>query len=240
MKTPPSSYEMMVSFADGELDIDDRELLLTLLDLDADLNRQVWELRKLKDMVELSYQELPQLPESIEKTPRRATGWGWQLATALSVAALTFVSYLLFVANGAAHQAAVPAPVAAAEVAPTETRILLHLTHYSRDIADELLNEVEYLLRENRTPGRPIRIEVVVNGRGLDLLRANVTDFPDRIRRLHDEFGNVTFAACNNTLQRLQRETGETIVLVPEAVIVNSGVVEAIQRQRQGWVYIDV
>ena len=180
------------------------------------------------------------LPEPIEKTPRRAAGWGWRLATALSVAALTFVSYLLFVVNGAVHQAAVPAPLGATEMAPMETRILLHLTHYSRDIADELLNEVEYLVRENRTPGNPVQIKVVVNGRGLDLLRAGVTDFPDRIRRLHKEYGNVTFAACNNTLQRLQRETGETIVLVPEAVIVNSGVVEAIQRQRQGWVYIDV
>lgn len=59
MNTPPSSYEMLVSYADGQLDLSDREMVLTLLDMDADLNREVWELSKLKDLVELAYQDVP-------------------------------------------------------------------------------------------------------------------------------------------------------------------------------------
>lgn len=58
MNTPPSSYEMLVAYADGQLDRAERELMLSLLDMDAELSREVWELRKVKDMIEVSYQDL--------------------------------------------------------------------------------------------------------------------------------------------------------------------------------------
>lgn len=69
MNPPPSSYAMLVSYADGQLDRADRERVLTLMNMDAELNREVWELHKLKDMVELSYQALPQL--TLTQAPRR-------------------------------------------------------------------------------------------------------------------------------------------------------------------------
>lgn len=95
MNPPPSSYEMLVSYADGQLDSADRELVLTLLDMDAELNREVWELRKLKDMVELSYQDLPELAETPRARPRRR-GWRWPLSTAVLLLAI----YLLLTGMG--------------------------------------------------------------------------------------------------------------------------------------------
>lgn len=102
MRAPPSSYEMLVSFADGELDSNDRELLLSLLDLDSDLNREVWELRKLKEMVDISYQELPQPPPARAHRHKQSIRhpWPWQLATLLLVTALGVALYLLINATG--------------------------------------------------------------------------------------------------------------------------------------------
>lgn len=234
MRAPPSSYEMLVSFADGELDTHDRELLLTLLDLDSELNREVWELRKLKDMVDISYQEIPAVPVQTTRHQDKRN-WCWQSAMALSVAALTFAFYLLV-----SHADTLSQRVWGSTPELAETRILLHLTRYDTALIENLLDEVEFLLQANLTAERPIRIEVVANGSGLDLLRVGHTHFAERIRRLHMDYGNVTFAACRNTIERLQRETGVLTELLPEAVIVNSGVVEAIQRQKQGWAYIDV
>lgn len=94
MKRPPSSYEMLVSFADGQLDTSDRELVLTLLDMDTDLSREVWELRKLKDMVDLSYQDLPELLTPLPDAPHRHRG---RLA---SIAALALLACLLLLATG--------------------------------------------------------------------------------------------------------------------------------------------
>lgn len=78
MNPPPSSYAMLVSYADGQLDRADRERVLTLINMDAELNREVWELHKLKDMVELSYQALPELARTVAPR-RRGMGWQWPL-----------------------------------------------------------------------------------------------------------------------------------------------------------------
>lgn len=95
MTAPPSSYEMLVAYADGQLDRADRELMLTLLDMDAELSREAWELRKVKDMIEVSYQDLepPRAAQAPAPRPqrwlRRATAaagllaLGWLLAFAL-------------------------------------------------------------------------------------------------------------------------------------------------------------
>lgn len=97
MNVPPSSYEMLVAYADGQLDRSDRELVLTLLDMDDDLNREVWELRKLKDMVALSYEELPQTASRPGPHHRRT------LARLLSGAVLLLVLYLLLTGMGGAR-----------------------------------------------------------------------------------------------------------------------------------------
>ncbi|MFP5507355.1 MAG: hypothetical protein ACLGH6_14255 [Gammaproteobacteria bacterium] len=94
MTAPPSSYEMLVAYADGQLDRADRELMLTLLDMDAELSREAWELRKVKDMIEVSYQDLEpprpaQMPPRPQRWLRRASAaagllaLGWLLAFAL-------------------------------------------------------------------------------------------------------------------------------------------------------------
>lgn len=97
MKRPPSSYEMLVSFADGQLGTNDRERVLTLLDMDAELSREVWELRKLKDMVDLSYQDLPELLAPLPGAPPRRRGW---LTMVVSTTVLTLLVYLLLLATG--------------------------------------------------------------------------------------------------------------------------------------------
>ena len=98
MKRPPSSYEMLVSFADGQLDANDRERVLTLLDMDAELSREVWELRKLKDMVDLSYQDLPELLAPLPGTSPRRRG---RLPVVVSIVVLVvLLVYLLLLTTG--------------------------------------------------------------------------------------------------------------------------------------------
>lgn len=91
MNPPPSSYEMLVAYADGQLDRADRELMLTLLDMDAELNREAWELRKVKDMIEVSYQDL-ELPHDADRQEPPERHW---LPWAALGAVLLLLGYLL-------------------------------------------------------------------------------------------------------------------------------------------------
>jgi len=84
------------------------------------------------------------------------------------------------------------------------------------------------------------RIEVVINGRGLELVRVETSAFAGRIQALQKEFGNLTFAACQNTIDRLRSERGILVRLLPGVIVIDSGVVELMRRQSQGWTYLRV
>ena len=48
----------------------------------------------------------------------------------------------------------------------------------------------------------------------------------------------ITFAACNNTKQGMEKREGKPISIISEAMIVPSGVVQLMELQEQGWSYI--
>lgn len=75
-------------------------------------------------------------------------------------------------------------------------------------------------------------------GPGLHMLREDTSPVAPRIAQMALEHENVTFQACNNTLQGMQRQAGHDIALLSEANIVPSGVVQLVTLQEQGWSYI--
>ena len=82
-------------------------------------------------------------------------------------------------------------------------------------------------------------MEVVANNQGLNLLRIGKSQVSEQIKRLVNRYENLSFAACGKTMERWQGE-GEQVTIVPEAIIVRSGVVFIARRQQQGWNYIKV
>jgi len=81
------------------------------------------------------------------------------------------------------------------------------------------------------------RIEVVVHGKGIGMLLAKTADADPEMRtmfrKLHAE--GVIFAACENTMRRMQITTKQ---LLPIAITVDSGVGEVIRKQEAGYSYI--
>jgi intracellular sulfur oxidation DsrE/DsrF family protein len=80
----------------------------------------------------------------------------------------------------------------------------------------------------------------VITGKGLALVRVETSAFADRIQLLQREFDNLTFAACQNTIDRLRNEQGIIVRLLPGVVVIDSGMAELMRRQNQGWTYIQV
>lgn len=119
-------------------------------------------------------------------------------------------------------------------------RVLIHVVRADAASKPDVLNEIESLARYYREHGQRARIEVVMNGEGLGLVRADVTAFAERIRQLQDEYDNLVFAACLNTIDRLKRERGITAQLLPGVIVIDSGVAQVMRRQQQGWAYIQV
>ena len=106
--------------------------------------------------------------------------------------------------------------------------------------SEELLANVEAMLAAYQADGRPLRVEVVSHSEGLDLLRERLSQHQAEIRRLAGKYSNLTFVACQNTIDRLKVEHGIEVKLVPDAEIIDSGVSHVVKRQKEGWSYIRV
>lgn len=80
-----------------------------------------------------------------------------------------------------------------------------------------------------------IDIEIVAYGLGISLL------YPDNANRERIESlmaNDVRFVGCGNTLDTIERNTGERPELIADVVLVKTGVARLIERAQQGFVVI--
>lgn len=280
------SDEFLNAFVDNQLTLEEKDRAYLRVSQDETLSRRVCELRKLQDMVRLSYQDLPGASAQTQPTHRHGRlGLGVAAGIALAVGvALGWVLHqpapprpmtvetqafkpetnravplpapraapakTAVAAHAPAVTVAAPAVATAADddvpllpykpqsIADSTVKVLIHVSQANAAHSPETLDEIENLVRYYNEQHQNARVEVVINAGGLDLVRADTTRFADRIRRMQRDYDNLTFAACQNTIDRLKREHGITARLLPGVTVIDSGVAQIMRRQQQGWAYI--
>ncbi len=260
------SEEFLNAFVDDQLTAEEKGRAYEQINADESLNRQVCELRKVRDLVQLAYRDVPGAPEA-EATRRTirlsniAAGFMLALGVAIGWAIHTPGNdaiegpSLEFVQPGVGSLAEVspavaPAPTETAQITPLlpvkvakagdPVKVLIHLNDGAMAHLGQALEEVEGLVRYYRSARINARIEVVMNGEGLNLVRADVTEHATRIERIQRDYDNVVFEACKNSIDRLKRDKGIVAKLLPGVVVIDSGVAQLMRRQNQGWAYIQV
>jgi intracellular sulfur oxidation DsrE/DsrF family protein len=226
------SREMQNAFVDGQLDAVEWSAMLERIAGDAALRRDICELRAAKDMVRGAYADVK--PDGREQL--RSRGWrGWGIA-ALLVACIAagWTGRAMIGAGGAGEN---PGQRAAALRDVAADRILVHVSSGNRETLGTALDEVEDLLRGARAAGRKVDVEIVANSTGLDLLRVDASPYLARVATLRRQFPNLTFVACNQTIERL-REHGVAVDLLPGVHVAPSALDQVVKRLQGGWVYI--
>lgn len=142
---------------------------------------------------------------------------------------------LLVVALLAAAALAAPAAPAVAEEA---IRIAFHIDENDPKRMNLVLNNARNVKKHYDSEGRGTRIEIVAYGPGLHMLRADTSPVKDRISAMALEMDGLTFAACGNTMAKMEETSGKPVPLVDEAGVVPSGVVRLVELQMDGWAYI--
>ncbi|MCB1389546.1 MAG: DsrE family protein [Rhodobacteraceae bacterium] len=117
-------------------------------------------------------------------------------------------------------------------------RIAFHVDQNDPQVMNLTLNNVNNVISYYESQGDEVEVQVVAYGPGLHMLRADTSPVAPRIAQMSLEHPGVTFQACNNTLQAMQRQAGTDIALLAEAHIVPAGVVQLVTLQEQGWSYI--
>ena len=129
-------------------------------------------------------------------------------------------------------------PVSAAEN-PKQHRVAMHVDQNDPDVMNLALNNAKNVIEHYRNRGEAVVVEIVTYSSGLHMLRSDTSPVKGRIKEMVGQFSTmIKFAACNNTMQGMEKHEGHAISIIPEATIVSSGVVELVDLQEQGWSYI--
>lgn len=242
------SDEHLNAFVDGQLDADEKSRILSAINADDGLSRRACELRRLRELVQHAYETPPSTPR---RQPLRAAGYGWRQAVAAALL-LAIGGTAGWFSHGQQHQPPnlramyldeeKAFQTAELDQAPVqgERKILLHLSSAEPAKLEQALDTAEQLLASYRELHQPVEIEVVANAGGLELLRADVSPFAERVSDLQRKYDNLTFLACQTAMNRLRREQHVTPDLLPEALVTPNALEEILNRLQQGWVYISV
>ncbi len=119
-------------------------------------------------------------------------------------------------------------------------RIVIQVDQNDPEVMNLALNNAKNVIDAYRAKNEDVNIEVVAYGPGLHMLRDDTSPVKDRIKEISElSFpSNITFSACNNTKQGMEKREGHPITIIPQAHLVPAGVVRIMELEEQGYSYV--
>ncbi|HHH42863.1 MAG TPA: hypothetical protein ENK49_01890 [Gammaproteobacteria bacterium] len=219
------------AYVDGQLDPELERTVLSAMDQDPAIREQVCQLRRAKDWMRTGFADVQSedrpLPAYRKHWSRLQTGIAASLmALAIGVGG-GLLGYVCAEREAANHLAAYPGH-------EDPGKVLLHLSDAEPQHFQAVLDYAEHFLQENQ--GRNVQVEVIANAGGVNLMRAGVSPYEDRVRALSKKYSNLQFVACMNALRNLRRE-GIEPVLIDDVHSGTTAVDRVVKRLREGWTY---
>jgi len=116
-------------------------------------------------------------------------------------------------------------------------KVVMHVDESDPKKMNLVLNNASNLNKYYLDKGEEIMIEIVAYGPGLKMFMQN-SPVKKRLKTISQNYDNVKFKACKNTMKKVARKTGKPVKLAPHVTTTASGVVHLIERQEQGWAYV--
>lgn len=150
---------------------------------------------------------------------------------------------MLSLLRGLALAAAVGAAAAAAPAASQAPedgvhRLVLYISEADMDRMNGVLDVAANVSRHYSGVGEEVEIEIVAYGDGLHMLRADSSPVRQRLTNFLQSMVNVTFQACGNTLDTMERNEGARPPLIDGVEMVQTGVAHLLQRSEEGWTLV--
>ena len=130
--------------------------------------------------------------------------------------------------------AALPAGAEENDKPFAEAQIVLQMGDDNPETQSRVLSVANNLIKHYGGPDF-VDIEIVTYGPGISLL---YLDNPNHERISSLLTNAVRFVSCLNTLDTIERTTGERPEVIPEAIPVQAGIARIVERAQQGFVVI--
>ena len=122
--------------------------------------------------------------------------------------------------------------------AQEQHRLILQVNSNDPAMMNLALNNATNVVQYYKGLGKKVAIEVVTFGPGLHMLREDTSPVKARIETLALSAPEIAFKACGKTQENMRKAENKDIALIPQAQLVNSGVVRVMELQEQGWSYV--
>ena len=230
-------------FIDEQLDSDEmNEIHEALLD-NKELREQVCQLKAVRELIGYAYSEVP--PSRYEHPDKKRSTILFGRAVAASVTLIVGVvlgwSTYEYSPNATMAISAENTFQYVANHVKAERgkrKIVLHIDSSDLQVVNAALNEADQLLATYRKANTPIKLDIVTNKAGINILRPGMSPYISRIKELIDSNDEVAVYACNRSIAKALKKEGVDIVLMPEVMKDKSARELIPQRLEKGWVYI--
>ncbi len=130
------------------------------------------------------------------------------------------------------------ATATAAHAAGETHYLAIHVDENDPQLMNMALNNAQNVVTHYEAQGDEVVIEIVTYGPGVHMFRHDTSPVRDRLATLQLEMPDITFTACDNTIQNMNRQAGTEIALLDGVKVTPSGVVRLMELQQQGYAYI--
>ncbi|MDH2386117.1 DsrE family protein [Bradyrhizobium sp. CER78] len=119
-----------------------------------------------------------------------------------------------------------------------EHHLILQVNSNDAAAMNLTLNNATNVAEYYKGLGEKVKIEVVTFGPGLHMLREDTSPVKARIEEMALSTPEVSFKACGNTQEKMQKAENKSIPIIKQAEVVKSGVVRVMELQEKGWAYV--
>ncbi len=138
--------------------------------------------------------------------------------------------------NAAAQSTSVPAASAASR--PVEHRVVILIDRDDEKIMGHAISYSINLARFYGEKKEKLQIEIVANGSGIKLFRADTSPLQEPLAFLRQTIPGIVLTMCDSSRQIAEQKEGHAITLIPGARLVPFGIGRVVELQEAGWSYI--
>ncbi len=117
-------------------------------------------------------------------------------------------------------------------------KLALQISDNTPEKMNAVLNVAANVSKYYSDKGQEVEIQIVAFNAGLHMLRDDTSPVKPRLQSFKQSMPNVSFIACDNTLQSMARNVGKEPPLVENAEHVEAGVVRLIELSEKGWTIV--
>ena len=129
-------------------------------------------------------------------------------------------------------------PLAASATAGESHRLALQISDNDADKMNAVLNVAANVSKYYSDKGEEVEIQIVAFNAGLHMLREDTSPVKPRLSSFKSGMPNVSFKACQNTIEAMGTRENKTIPIVGNADLVPAGVVTLIELGEKGWTIV--